>query len=468
MLDVLEANDLYLKLEKCIFKQDKIEYLGVIVGKGRLRMDPKKLKGVANYLVPRNPTNVRAFLGLCGYYHYFIPHFSQITWPLLELTRKTEAWHWNKPQHKAFEKLKSKMCAAPVLKQPNFKKKFYLQTDASAYGIGAILSQEGDTPTTSTLSKCQKPVLHPVTYYSATFIPAEWNYNIYKRELLAVIKALTHWWPYLGWTKEPFTIMTDHANLQYWKSPKNLNHRTACWHMDLQEYDFDSLYILGKTNIPPDVLSRLPGADKGKNDNKEVVVLPPEKFVIATAPTQPKIEVLPLDLVKRGIMRLVHDYSSAGHPGRDETLRKTQERYYWPNMKEWITNYVKGCAICQQNKILTYYTKVPIYHIPMKPNACPFQHVAMDLIIGLPPIRGKDVILTIVDQGCSYVAIFLACDTTIIGPGIMQLYLDHIYRWFGLPIKVISDWDLRFMSHFRKGLAKKLGIQQNLSTAFHP
>ena len=124
------------------------------------------------------------------------------------------------------------------------------------------------------------------------------------------MKALTHWRPYLGWTKEPFTIMTDHANLQYWKSPKNLNHRTARWHADLQEYNFDILYIPGKTNIPLDALSRLPGTDKGENDNKEVVVLPPEKFTIATAPTQPLIEVLPLDLVKRGIMRLVHDHSS--------------------------------------------------------------------------------------------------------------------------------------------------------------
>jgi len=108
-------------------------------------------------------------------------------------------------------------------------------------------------------------------------------------------------------------------------------------------------------------------------------------------------------------------------------------------MKEWIANYVKGCAICQQNKILTHWTKVPIYHIPTEPNARPFQQVAMDLIMGLPPIRGKDVILTIVNQGCSHAAIFLACDTTITGPGIAQLYLDHIYRWFGLPTKVISD-----------------------------
>jgi len=173
MLDELEANDLYLKPEKCAFEQEEIEYLEVIIGKGCLCMDPKKLKGVANYPVSRNPTDIRAFLGLCGYYRYFIPHFSQIARPFLELTRKTEAWHWNEPQHKAFEELKSKMCTMPVLKQPNFENKFYLQTNTSAYGVGAILSQKGDIPTTSALSKHQKPVLHPVAYYSATFILAE-------------------------------------------------------------------------------------------------------------------------------------------------------------------------------------------------------------------------------------------------------------------------------------------------------
>ena len=195
----------------------------------------------------------------------------------------------------------------------------------------------------------------------------------------------------------------------------------------MQEYDFDILYIPGKTNIPPDALSRLPGADKGENDNKEVMVLPPEKFVVATAPTQPIIEVPPLDLVKRGIMRLVHNHSSAGHPGRDETLRKAQERYHWPNIKEWITDYVKGCATCQQNKILTHRTKTPLYCIPTEPNAHPFQWVAMDLITGLPTICGKNTILTIVDQGCSCAAIFLACDMTIMGLGITQLYLNHMY-----------------------------------------
>jgi hypothetical protein len=80
----------------------------------------------------------------------------------------------------------------------------------------------------------------------------------------------------------------------------------------------------------------------------------------------------------------MHDHPTAGHPGHDETLQKTQEKYWWPNMKEWIVEYVKGCAICQQNKILTHQKKTPIFHIPSEPGALPFQTVLMDLITGLP------------------------------------------------------------------------------------
>jgi hypothetical protein len=92
----------------------------------------------------------------------------------------------------------------------------------------------------------------------------------------------------------------------------------------------------------------------------------------------------------------------------------------------------------------------------------------MDLIIGLPKHKGKDVILTIVDHGCSRAAVFLPCTTTIMGPGIAQLYMDHVYKWFGLPTKVISNRDPRFTSYFSKNLAQQLKINQNLSSAFHP
>jgi len=98
----------------------------------------------------------------------------------------------------------------------------------------------------------------------------------------------------------------------------------------------------------------------------------------------------------------------------------------------------------------------------------PFQQITMDLITGLPQHHRYNAILTIVDHGCSHTAIFLPCSDTITGPGIAQLYLDHVYQWFSLPTWMISDWDPRFTSQFRRALTKKLGIQQNLSTAFHP
>ena len=137
-------------------------------------------------------------------------------------------------------------------------------------------------------------------------------------------------------------------------------------------------------------------------------------------------------------------------------------------MKEWITDYVKGCVVCQQNKILTHQQKVPTYQIPSQIGTLPFQNVAMNLITGLLERHNHNTILTIVDQGCSHAAVFLPCNTKITGAGIAQPYFNNIVRWFGIPKRIISDRDPRFTSHFSRALATKLGIDQNLSTAFHP
>jgi len=124
-------------------------------------------------------------------------------------------------------------------------------------------------------------------------------------------------------------------------------------------------------------------------------------------------------------------------------------------MNDWIASYIKGCATCQQNKNITHRKKTPLYRITVPPDAQPFQQIAMDLITGLPLRNGKDAILTIMDHGCSRAAVFLPCSMNIMGPGIAQLYLKHVYRWFGLP-KVITNRDPRFTSHFGKVLHPNL------------
>jgi hypothetical protein len=126
IFNILAMNDLYIKPEKCVFKQEEMEYLRVIIGKGKMWMDLKKLMAMANYSTPINVMDVHTFLGLMGYYQYFIQGYLQIAWPLLDLMKKAKAWHWDVTQDQAFSELKTCMCKAPVLTQLDFSRKFYV------------------------------------------------------------------------------------------------------------------------------------------------------------------------------------------------------------------------------------------------------------------------------------------------------------------------------------------------------
>jgi RNase H-like domain found in reverse transcriptase/Integrase zinc binding domain len=472
-------------------------------------MDDTKVDKVHNWRPPTNVTEVCKFLGFTGYYRYFIKDYSKIAWPLLQLMHLTTPWTWGEGEQAAFETLWKAMVNKPVLWQPDFTKPFFLLTDASAYGMGAILSQEGRVTHSNTT---QKPKLHPVTYYSATFTETERNYNIYEWEILAIMKAITHWWPYLIWTKEPFTILTDHANLLHWKSPQKLDCRTVQWHGELQDCNFILQHILGKLHTAADALSQPVGADKGKDNNQQMTMIPEAAFIRLVGPDsngsikhtitiiqnhnctlmeewtgiypikcinnldepfwrdiKGRWLVIPPDQgLKHELMNIWHKGSINGHPGQDETIRRINKEYFWPGVKTWITEYIKGCTTCQQNKNLTHRIKTPIFRIPSTISAKPFSHITMDLITELPKSKGHDAILTIVDHGCSHMAIFLPCSMTITGAGIAQLYLEHLFQWFGLPQKIISNRDPHFTSHFAQELTRGLGINQNLSTAFHP
>ena len=252
-------------------------FLGVVLENGTIQMDPTKIKGVADWPLPQTVKDVRAFLGFTGFYRYFVPNYSMITRPLIELTKKAVPFHWEIPQMKAFETLKTLMCRRPILRQPEYTKPFFLATDAFAYSVGAVLSQEGGLhPHT------KKPIQHPIAYYSATFTPTERNYDIYERELLAILKALEHWRPHLAATKIPVTVLTDHANLMFWKNPRKVNRRVVRRFATLQDYNLLIKHIPGKLHAAPDMLSRPPGTDKGELDNQDVTLLPPNSFIRLT------------------------------------------------------------------------------------------------------------------------------------------------------------------------------------------
>ena len=160
-------------------------------------------------------------------------------------------------------------------------------------------------------------------------------------------------------------------------------------------------------------------------------------------------------------------FPHAGHPGISNTYRIAKKDFCWPNMKQDIEQYVKGCAACQANKANTRPLKPAM--MPITPqHHLPFQAIAMDFITKLPQSGKYDTILTITDHDCSKAAIFIPCQEMITAEGVAVLYLQHIFPRYGAPKKIISDRDTRFTLKFAKGLCNSLQIHQNISMAYHP
>jgi hypothetical protein len=253
----------------------------------------------------------------------------------------------------------------------------------------------------------------------------------------------------------------------------------------------------GTANGRADALSRRPDYDQGQEDNQNITVLPEQVFVKAMEvlpdiPSQEESVLKPWidphqlkqhhgiwykdgrQVVtgnikdKRHIIQSHHDTPVHGHPGISKTIQLTERLYWWPKMRLDITEYVKGCAECQRHKVNTRPTKAPLQPIYPKLEAAPFETVALDFIVKLPVSQGYDSILTITDQGCTKAAIFIPCNEDITAEETAALYIKHVFAHFGLPTKIISDRDPRFMSKFIQAVCKVTGINHAPSTAYHP
>ena len=266
VLAKLMANDLYLKPEKCEFHKKEVEYLGVIVGNGQVKMDPVKVKGLTDWPQPTKVKELRSFLGFGNYYKDFIPNYSLIARPLHDLTQKNQQWNWGIRQQTSFNTLKKLFTSYPVLRNADYDKRFILTTDASAYAIGATLQQDF------------KDGRHPVAYFSKSLLPAERNYNIYDRELLSIIYAIKAFRYMLLGAKHKILIQSDHNNLKYFKSARKITPRQARWMEFLEDYDFELEHLPGYTNTVADLLSRRSDLEEGVKINDSAVVLPEHLF----------------------------------------------------------------------------------------------------------------------------------------------------------------------------------------------
>ncbi len=242
----LREHGLTAKPKKCQFGMRFCVYLGHIVGGGQVRPEVSKLQAVEGFPVPTTKKAVRAFLGLTGYYRRFIPDFASVAAPLTDLTRKNVPNHvpWNSTCNRAFQELKRRLCNAPVLQSPDFTQPFVIQTDASDYGVGAVLSQRDS-------DGCD----HPVAYFSKKLLPREQNYSTVEKECLAIRLGVQAFRVYL--LGRSFTVQTDHRALLWLDRLKESNARLTRWSLALQQYSFRVEHRAGRLHANADALSRL-------------------------------------------------------------------------------------------------------------------------------------------------------------------------------------------------------------------
>ena len=197
VLEVLKKEKLYAKFSKCDFWIREVQFLGHVVNQEGIMVDPAKIEAVTKWEQPKSPTEIRSFLGLAGYYRRFIQGFSSIARPLTALTHKGATYAWSDKHKEAFEKLKKKLCEAPILSLPDGVEDFAVYSDASGVGLGCVLTQREKV----------------IAYASRQLKEHEKNYPTHDLELAAVVFALKIWRHYLYGTK--CKLFTDHKSLQY-------------------------------------------------------------------------------------------------------------------------------------------------------------------------------------------------------------------------------------------------------------
>ncbi|TYK26105.1 F15O4.13 [Cucumis melo var. makuwa] len=467
----LREEKLYANFKKCSFCLEQIHFLGFIVGKDGVKVDEEKVKAIREWPTPTNASEVRSFHGLASFYRRFIKDFSSIASPLTELVKKHVKFEWKEKQENAFNELKEKLIKAPCLALPNFDKSFEIECDASGIGIGAVLMQEKQ----------------PIMFFSEKLNGAQLNYSTYDKELHALVRALKVWQHYL-WPKE-FVIHTDHESLKHLKGQTKLNKRHAKWVEFIETFPYVIHYKKGKDNMVADALSRryalfssLSAKVLGFKHMIELYKVEKSEFYDVYAQCLEGKNVqdyivfdgmlfrkgklcIPKCSIRELLVKEAHGGGLMGHFGEFKTYSILCEHFYWLKMRKDVNKVCKQCFKCKEAKSKTQphglYTPLDV------PNE-PWVDISMDFVLGLPKTRRHhDSIFVVVDR-FSKMAHFIPCNKTDDATNIANLFFREVVRLHGIPKTIVSDRDVKFLSHFWKVLWGKLGTKLLFSTTCHP
>lgn len=477
VLQILETHRLKLKLSKCFFAQLELEFLGFIINALGVRPDGKKIEAVQNYPEPRSQKELQSLLGLANYYRRFVRGYAEIAHPLTELTRKNIEWVWGDEQRNAFNRIKTILTSRPLLSYPDFSREFIIQTDASGYGLGAVLSQMQRSP------HSDEEVEVVIAYASRHLNERERKWSTTEKECLAIIYAVTVFRPYVY--GRVFTCVTDHRPLEWLMSKKEPTGKLERWALKLQEYQMKIGYRSGLSNQNADCLSRTPlplvatvsfGVEDWVEDQahdeycKEIIRNLGKdkelKYVFLQNGLLAKKDgrvVVPLSK-RKTVLSLNHDHKLAGHLGISKTLAKIKGQYTWPQLANDVMAHIRNCIICAKRKTRGL-TKAPLQSLPVYEVI--WETMAMDIVGPLTETReGYKYILVASDYATRFVITRPMKDQS--ASTVARIFVEDIILEYGAPQRVLTDQGRNFVSELVSSVCDLFEIDQLRTTAYHP
>ncbi|CAF4223468.1 unnamed protein product [Rotaria magnacalcarata] len=493
ILNRLNDANFRLNINKCQIAQTAIDYLGHHIEHSNIRPNADNIRALVETQQPTTAKEAFRFVKAAEYYRKFIPGFSTIAQPLHQYAPTTKEQRSKKSQATpitlsndaldAFNELKKILTNDLILRIPDQNLSFKIQTDASKIGIGAVLMQthpHGDLP---------------VAYLSKKFTQTQMNWPATEQECYAIIYAIEKWHKYLD--GRSFIIETDHKPLLPFNLKQQLNSKCERWRLKLQQYQFTVRYIKGKHNTVADYLSRSP-VDNGMNDEDDYtptksIATQTDNYmrtqIIAPVITRrqakqqlnertachymlmkeacPPVPVIPKGRIRSDIIKMYHDTPANGaHFGRNKTIQKIQQRYFWPNMISDIRHYVKSCLPCLQNNPLRQ--KPPGALKPIKPPEGIWQLLTMDFHGPITPItkHGNKYIISLTDVLSKFVIAKAVRDCT--ASTAARFLTEEVILKYGTPKCILTDNGTHFTAAMMTELFKKIGITHLYSTPYHP